>query len=241
MRCTKCNYSLFDIRERICPECGEPFAISARTFDHCGVRFCCPHCDQQYYGTDEKGHLVPIHFNCLTCHNHISMNQTIVRKPLHKVLHHRNVSSFPGFAGVTLSVCALLGLISSALVISDDSRFIPSIVPSPLQQLPASLLSQSADILLAPLLFIGGRGLYKRRGYGRTFLLIWSLSQCANVLAYIALTMYQRSSTTTNAPLEIIQIVVNDVPFIIPIAIITAILLQPRVAAIFEGWDRPPT
>ena len=241
MRCTKCNYSLFDIRERVCPECGEPFAISAHFFEHCGVRFCCPHCDQQYYGTDEKGHLVPIHFNCVKCHNHISMNQTIVRMPLHTVVHHRTVSSFPGFAGVILMACAFFGFFTSVLFINEESRFIRGIVRSPLQQLHAALLSQMVDVVLAPLLAIGGHALYNRRGYGRTLLLIWSLSQCASVLAYIALKMHQRSSITTNAPHKLIQIVANDVPSVIPIAIIAAILLQPRVAAIFEAWDRPPT
>lgn len=136
MRCAKCNYSLFDIRERICPECGGPIVISKHIFDHCGVRFCCPHCDQQYYGTDPNGHLVPRQFNCICCHNHISMNEMIVRKPLHTVLHHRNASSFPGFAGVILMASAMLGFITSALVVIDDSRFIPGIARPTLQQLP---------------------------------------------------------------------------------------------------------
>ncbi len=241
MRCLKCDYSLFDIRERICPECGEPFALSSHVFDHCGVRFCCPHCDQQYYGTDLNGHLVPREFQCCRCRNRVSMHEMIVRRPLHVVTHRRYASSFPGFAGTALCILAVLGLLNSALITNEGLTLNPSILRSPLQQWPASILSQIADLVLVPLLFIGGFGLAKRRRFSRTFLLAWSMCQCANVVAYIALLMHQRAAIAPIAPLGLMNIAIYDVPFLIPVAILAITLVQPRVSAIFEAWERPPT
>ena len=79
MRCRTCDYTLFDIRERTCPECGSPFKPSEFDFNQSAVRFCCPHCDQDYYGMDERGHLVPRAFDCVKCKQHITMDEMIVQ------------------------------------------------------------------------------------------------------------------------------------------------------------------
>lgn len=78
MRCKTCNYSLWQIRDRRCPECGTPFKPSDFEFVCNSVRFCCPHCNQDYYGTGEKGHLVPSSFACVRCSQIIDMDDTVL-------------------------------------------------------------------------------------------------------------------------------------------------------------------
>jgi hypothetical protein len=79
MQCQSCGYPLWNLEARACPECGEPFAPSDFTFMANAVRFCCPHCDQAYYGTGVQGHLTPRSFACVDCGTAIDMDQTIVR------------------------------------------------------------------------------------------------------------------------------------------------------------------
>ena len=43
------------------------------------VAFCCPHCDQAYYGTTDNGHLVPPEFDCVRCGRHVHMDEMILR------------------------------------------------------------------------------------------------------------------------------------------------------------------
>ncbi len=78
MHCPSCHYPLWNLRDRLCPECGTPFLPSQ--FDLVGnaVRFACPHCDQGYYGTGERGHLVPRAFTCVRCHRPIDMDEMVL-------------------------------------------------------------------------------------------------------------------------------------------------------------------
>lgn len=78
MRCKSCEYPLWQIRDRRCPECGTPFKPSDFDFVLNSVRFCCPHCDQAYYGTGLRGHLVPSEFDCVACHRRISMDEMVL-------------------------------------------------------------------------------------------------------------------------------------------------------------------
>ncbi len=75
MRCKTCDYRLWNLTARTCPECGEPFQPSEFEFVINSVRFLCPHCGQDYYGTGPKGHLYPHEFDCVNCGRHIHMNQ----------------------------------------------------------------------------------------------------------------------------------------------------------------------
>ena len=43
------------------------------------MRFCCPHCDQAYYGDGEDGHLRPSRFTCIGCDRFIEESECIVR------------------------------------------------------------------------------------------------------------------------------------------------------------------
>jgi len=78
MRCKSCDYTLWQIRDRRCPECGTGFKPSEFEFVLNSVRFCCPHCNQAYYGTGANGHLVPSEFDCVNCANRISMDEMIL-------------------------------------------------------------------------------------------------------------------------------------------------------------------
>ena len=79
MNCQTCGYRLWALPPGNCPECGRPFKPSQFEFSHCAVQYTCPHCPQVYYGTDERGHLVPSHFNCVACGNEIDMDQMSVQ------------------------------------------------------------------------------------------------------------------------------------------------------------------
>lgn len=67
MRCKGCDYPLWNLRSRECPECGKPFLPSEFDYVLNSVRFCCPACGQAYYGTGERGRLVPPAFLCVSC------------------------------------------------------------------------------------------------------------------------------------------------------------------------------
>ncbi len=76
--CRTCEYSLWGLSTRTCPECGTAFRPSEFQFVPNTVQFCCPHCRQPYFGTSEKGHLVPPEFDCVSCAQHIHMDEMVL-------------------------------------------------------------------------------------------------------------------------------------------------------------------
>lgn len=79
MNCKSCNYPLWNIKQRKCPECGTPFKVSEYLFTINSVQFRCPHCEQPYYGTNPlNGHLVPPAFSCVRCRNNVTMDDMIL-------------------------------------------------------------------------------------------------------------------------------------------------------------------
>ncbi len=78
MRCKVCDYRLWNLPSRRCPECGTEFRPSEFEFVPNSVRFCCPHCNQAYYGTGPRGHLVPYAFDCVSCGRPINMDEMIL-------------------------------------------------------------------------------------------------------------------------------------------------------------------
>ena len=79
MRCRTCDYALWNLPARLCPECGAAFRPSDFEFVPNSVRFCCPHCDQVYYGTTATGHLEPDRFDCVRCGERIAMDEMVLR------------------------------------------------------------------------------------------------------------------------------------------------------------------
>lgn len=78
MNCRACDYPLWNLRSRTCPECGAGFRPSDFDFVRSAVRFMCPHCGQAYYGTGDRGHLVPARFDCVSCRAPIAMDDMVL-------------------------------------------------------------------------------------------------------------------------------------------------------------------
>jgi hypothetical protein len=78
MRCKQCDYPLWNLRSRQCPECGRGFVPSEFDFIINSVRFCCLNCNQEYYGTGERGHLVPPEFTCVKCGQFARMDDMVL-------------------------------------------------------------------------------------------------------------------------------------------------------------------
>lgn len=78
MRCKYCDYRLWNLRSRNCPECGKSFRVSDYEFAINSVQFCCPHCSQDYYGTGERGHLRPFEFDCVRCKQRVNMDEMVL-------------------------------------------------------------------------------------------------------------------------------------------------------------------
>ena len=84
MQCKTCDYRLWQLSGRVCPECGTSFVPSEFEFVVNSVQFRCPHCDQDYYGTGEKGHLEPKEFDCVSCGHRVHMDEMVLF-PTHTV------------------------------------------------------------------------------------------------------------------------------------------------------------
>ena len=63
MKCIKCDYSLWNLRQPRCPECSELFDVRDWRFDSKYVAFLCTHC-QQKLGPYKPG---PIDKQCPSC------------------------------------------------------------------------------------------------------------------------------------------------------------------------------
>ncbi|VAX42108.1 hypothetical protein MNBD_PLANCTO03-101, partial [hydrothermal vent metagenome] len=78
MNCKHCDYPLWNLRSRQCPECGVSFRPSEFRFAKNAVRYACPHCSQDYYGTGTNGHLEPRSFPCVSCGDRIDMDEMVL-------------------------------------------------------------------------------------------------------------------------------------------------------------------
>jgi hypothetical protein len=79
MHCRTCDYPLWNLKTRTCPECGTAFRPGEFEFAPNAVRFCCPQCDTAYYGTTPQGHLHPPQFTCVGCQRQVSMDEMVLR------------------------------------------------------------------------------------------------------------------------------------------------------------------
>ncbi|MFI4916680.1 MAG: hypothetical protein ACIAS6_09270 [Phycisphaerales bacterium JB060] len=78
MKCPGCEYELWNLKAGPCPECGRPFKPSEFDFLANAVKFCCPSCQQAYYGTGEHGELVPGEFDCVSCGRHLTTDDMLL-------------------------------------------------------------------------------------------------------------------------------------------------------------------
>ncbi|MHC5022758.1 MAG: hypothetical protein ACYTGG_02440 [Planctomycetota bacterium] len=88
MHCKNCDYPLWNLKARQCPECGSPFRPSDFEFVINSVQFCCPGCEQVYYGTGPSGHLLPPEFSCVSCGQPVVMDAMVLR-PAAGIEEHR--------------------------------------------------------------------------------------------------------------------------------------------------------
>lgn len=79
MKCKQCGYRLWNLISRECPECGKSFYPGQYTFARNTVQFCCPHCMQPYYGTDENGLPTPRSFTCVGCERDIDLDEMVLK------------------------------------------------------------------------------------------------------------------------------------------------------------------
>ncbi len=95
MRCLQCDYSLWNLKARQCPECGAQVTPSAYEFVPNSVRFCCPHCEQAYYGIGARGLLEPDAFDCVQCGRHITLDEMVLAPAEGIADHQTKVGSNP--------------------------------------------------------------------------------------------------------------------------------------------------
>ncbi|MBC7835796.1 MAG: YIP1 family protein [Phycisphaerales bacterium] len=88
MHCKSCQYPLWNLIARTCPECGAPFHPSDFQFIPNAVRYRCPDCAQDYFGTDPSGHLSPRSFVCVACSRQLHMDMMVLL-PAEGVDEHR--------------------------------------------------------------------------------------------------------------------------------------------------------
>lgn len=79
MHCLKCDYPLFNLAPGSCPECGTSFKPTDYEFPVGRLRFCCPDCDQAYYGDGPTGHLQPAEFECVSCRRRLTEDECVIR------------------------------------------------------------------------------------------------------------------------------------------------------------------
>ncbi|QKK09883.1 MAG: hypothetical protein HND58_18155 [Planctomycetota bacterium] len=114
MNCRHCSYPLWNLRSGQCPECGTGFAPSEFRFAKNSVCFCCPHCDQRYFGTGPDGHLEPRRFVCVGCGQQIEMDTM--------VLHPADGLDEPPHPGGCQPVARPAGTAAQAVVGHDGAR-----------------------------------------------------------------------------------------------------------------------
>jgi hypothetical protein len=79
MRCKSCDYPLWNIKARQCPECGNPFRLSEFEFTPSAVDFLCPFCSHPHSGNAEFGRIEPVDFSCAGCGVRIHFDHMVVQ------------------------------------------------------------------------------------------------------------------------------------------------------------------
>lgn len=79
MNCVRCDYLLWNLPQCRCPECGLAFETTDYAFPKGAVHFVCPHCEQSYLGTDDRGLPQPRRFDCVGCGHPVDAARMAVR------------------------------------------------------------------------------------------------------------------------------------------------------------------
>jgi len=115
MRCQKCGYALWNLREARCPECGEPFDARQWEFAPETVRFECPHCAAELPAMPRRG----IWDRCGKCDRKFRWRGVtvvpLVDEAETRAQLRRPVREPPPFAWAYAASLLILGLILSGL------------------------------------------------------------------------------------------------------------------------------
>ncbi len=161
MRCRECGYSLLNLTEPRCPECGEAFEVTSYTFPAGAVRFACPHCGHEHEPNDDRGLISPWRFACDGCGREIDLNRTRVTPVYPDV----EAILLPSGAGVPWEDVRLKGrwrrwYRTMKLVLYDPHRFYASVRwPGDVQKasgFEAATHALSAGLFLGVPLIAGG-------------------------------------------------------------------------------------
>src|SRR5262249_33322413 len=79
VRCPTCEYPLWNLTARQCPECGRPFLPSEFRFVANGRGFCDPHSRRNYTAAGPAGGLAPPELDCVKGGRHIHMDQMVLQ------------------------------------------------------------------------------------------------------------------------------------------------------------------
>jgi hypothetical protein len=169
MRCKNCDYTLWNIKARECPECGSAFKPSDFTFTLNAVRYCCPHCQQDYYGTGPQGELVPRSFICVSCARPIDMDEMVLlptegvseeitQPDVMPWLERRKIGFLRGFFGTIVRAMGSPGRLIK--MVPEDHPPTHAFIFAALTNLLyiAVGLSPLLLIMLVPMLGVGGPG-----------------------------------------------------------------------------------
>lgn len=75
MRCHDCKYTLWDLNEPVCPECGRAFVLAEWDFSDADARFACVDCGEALPGETPRS----LPATCLACGQHVDAQRARVR------------------------------------------------------------------------------------------------------------------------------------------------------------------
>ncbi len=81
MLCPTCGYTLFNLPEARCPECGSPFDVTKYSFEPGSVQFACPRCGERYDGDGERGLPKESAFDCGECAHSLREQAGVEQRP----------------------------------------------------------------------------------------------------------------------------------------------------------------
>lgn len=159
MHCKTCEYPLWNIAPRTCPECGEPFLPSQFEFRRGTVQFQCPHCRQPHFGLGEGGHLEPQAFACGGCGRVIHEDETILLPADGLTDEDTQVRRLPWIERERLGTLRALWAMAKTTIMAPQSisRGLPDPPrPGPAWRYAVAVTFVSAVISVVPLLLLYG-------------------------------------------------------------------------------------
>ncbi|MCP4247240.1 MAG: YIP1 family protein [bacterium] len=188
MRCKTCEYRLWNLRSRQCPECGTPFYPSEFEFVPNSVEFGCPHCEVRYYGTGPNGHLEPVAFECSGCGQQVHMDEMVLlpaagvaedqtAPPMAPWLNRAKRGFFSGWAATIGQALVAPGRLICSVPV--DSSLFQAWWFGILCQLPVFIVGWAIVLIPMVLVISGASGVLPALGFGA------GLGTCGYLVAFV--------------------------------------------------------